>query len=444
MNRWLKRFLIFLAAFAVLLFSLVGPIDRTPLNEQEYYQSMMDDLSTQQFSSYPPSKKLNAGWGKISITPDHPMPMAGYRMRSGFETVHDSLYARVITLNNGATSVYLITIDLLLFPPSLKQKLNQRIAEEFPSKPFLYYSATHTHNGIGGWNNSLVGEFVLGDYEARWVNEVAEKLIDEMKSIENTLKSAHLSYWKADAHKYVENRLLPGAPHDGWLRGLKLVRDDSSVAHLVTFSAHATSISKKSLSLSGDYPAALVNKLEEEKNSFGMFMAGMVGSHRLAGINETEFALVDKAGEILHEKIDTAIEETLNDSLTIKTAHLPIHFGGAQMRLTKNWKLRNWVFSSVLDPLQGELTYFEIGNIILIGTPCDFSGELFITKRLADLATANNKQLIITSFNGDYVGYITEDDHYESLSRDEVMTMNWVGPYYGTYFTDMISVLLKK
>ncbi len=444
MNRWLKGFLIFLAVSAVLLLSLVGSIDQTPLAEQEYYQAMMSRLDSLQPNPYLPSQKIKAGWGKVNITPDHSMPMAGYRIRPGFDSVHDSLYARVIGIDNGATTVYFISVDLLLFPPAVKEKLNQRVAEEFSSKPFLFYSATHTHNGIGGWNSSVAGKFILGSYEDDWVLTTTEKLVTQLKSIEQSMQPAQLSYWQADAHEYAENRLLAGAPYDGWLRGLMLTRADSSEARMITFSAHATSISKKSKSLSGDYPAALVSELEKKENTFGMFMAGMVGSHRLAGITATEFELVAQAGNVLADKISFATTSLPLDSVEIQTAHVPIIFGPAQLRLTKDLKLRNWIFSALLDPLQGELTYVELGNIMLIGTPCDFSGEIFVTQQLAELAAAHNKHLIITSFNGDYAGYITEDAHYHQVEREEVMTMNWVGPHYGTYFTEMISALVKK
>lgn len=444
MNRWLKRFLIILAALAVIAFSLIGPIDRTPLPERSFYKEMKEVLDTISIYNYPANGKLKAGWRKIAITPNSPMPMAGYIMRPFFETIHDSLFARVIGINNGSVSCYLISVDLLLFPPIIKKKVQQRISNELSANTFLYFSATHTHNGIGGWNNSLVGNFVLGDYNEGWVNETTTKLVEEIKAINSSMKPATLSYWETNANEYAENRLVAAAPHDGWLRGLKIVADDSSSMQLVTFSAHATSISKKSLSLSGDYPAALIDQIEEKKKSSGIFMAGMVGSHRLAGIDATEFDLVNKAGVALNEKILTADYDKAFDSIEIRAAHVPIHFGSSQLRITKNWKLRNWIFNSALNPLQGELTYLQLGNIILIGTPSDFSGELLITHKLKELAKSNNQHLIITSFNGDYVGYITEDEHYDQVEKEEVMAMNWVGPYYGNYFSEMISTLINK
>lgn len=441
MKVWVKRFLITIIILAGILFSLIGPIDRTPLHDQPFYHEMNAQLDRLQFTSEEKAVLL-AGWKKVSITPDHPMAMAGYRMREGFETVHDSLYARLTVLQADDKHCYLISVDLLLFPPALKQKLFEHFKGR-EIQPFLYLSATHTHNGIGCWHDSTVGNVALGDYDEVWVAETAKKIIQAIEDIEQKLQPASLSYWETDAHEYAENRLKPGAPHDGMLRGLKLIRQDSTTAHLISFSAHATSISKKSKSLSGDYPAAVVDSLMKVTNSFGMFMAGMVGSHRLAGINAEEFDLVAKAGEVLSEKIISAPSSTKTDSVKLVAAHIPIQFGPSQLRINKDWKLRDWVFSWLVNPLQGELTYLQLDDIVLIGTPCDFSGEIFI-KHIAEVAKQQNKKVIITSFNGDYAGYITEDEHYETLRKEEVMTLNWVGPYYGCYFAEMITTLLKK
>jgi hypothetical protein len=442
MNAWVTGLLVVIVMTAGILFSLVGPIDRTPLPEQPFYQEMQKQLDSLHFDKSEIKTALLAGWKKVAITPDHPMQMAGYLIRDNFETVHDSLYARVLVLHTGGKPCYLISVDLLLFPPALKQKLLEHFKEK-EIAPFLYLSATHTHNGIGCWHDSAVGSVVLGTYEESWVEETAHKIIDAIEAIESNMLPASMAYWETDAHEYTENRLQSGAPHDGWLRGLKLVRADSTTGHLISFSAHATSISKRSKSISGDYPASVVDSLEKSTNSFGMFMAGMVGSHRLAGIDAGEFDLVAKAGHVLSEKVRSASILPKSDSITLIAAHIPIQFGPSQLRIAKNWKLRNWALSWLMNPLQGELTWLQLDDIILIGTPCDFSGEIFV-KHIAQVAAQQNKKVIITSFNGDYAGYITEDEHYETLDKEEVMALNWVGPYYGSYFTEMINTLLKK
>ncbi|MDZ7650220.1 MAG: hypothetical protein U5K54_25530 [Cytophagales bacterium] len=90
-------------------------------------------------------------------------------------------------------------------------------------------------------------------------------------------------------------------------------------------------------------------------------MAGMVGSHRLAGLKEQEFELVEKAGEVLYQKIENAMYDLAYDSIEVLSAHVPIQFGPAQLRITENFKLRNWAFSWLLNPLQGELTFLQLG-----------------------------------------------------------------------------------
>ena len=171
----------------------------------------------------------------------------------------------------------------------------------------------------------------------------------------------------------------------------------------------------------------------------------MVGSHRLDGFMEENFDLTEKAGKTLASKVlSESIESKRSDSLSISTAHIPIHYGPSQLRIEKNWKLRDWAFRSLLRPLQGEITYLEIGDVILLGTSCDFSGELYVDAELERLALSEGKKLIITSFNGKYTGYITLDDHYDRYKKEEVMAMNWVGPHFGKYYQEMIKRIVTK
>jgi hypothetical protein len=93
--------------------------------------------------------------------------------------------------------------------------------------------------------------------------------------------------------------------------------------------------------------------------------------------------------------------------------------------------------------LKGEFTYLQIGNIIFMGTPCDFSGELYADADFNKRCEQNNKHLIITSFNGNYIGYVTADQHYNK-NEEEVMALNWVGPSFGRYFTTCIQKMVSK
>lgn len=425
-------------AVVILAVCLVAPLNRAPLKSQPFYKQAQEQLANVQFFKAP-QRPFQCGWAKINITPSHSMPMAGYRPRNNFESVHDSLFVRLMVLET-SRKVAIINADLLLFPPKLKD-LIQAKADKAGLDCFFYFSATHTHNSVGGWNDSPAGEFALGDFNAAWVNQLADKIVAAIQQVK--LKRATMQVWQAEADDLVKNRIAKNGKKDGKVRGFTLTREDSTTACLFSFSAHATSIHKKVLSLSADYAGVTITRLEQSF-SFAMFAGGMMGSHSFETMGDYTFDLVEKEGELLYERIAERKMRPHQDSLEMVTATFPIPLGPAQLRLSSNLKARNWAVEGLLGKIEGALTYLRLGDLILIGAPCDFSGELFVRHRLDSVAKAGGKELMITSFNGDYVGYITYDGHYDSINRAEVRELNWVGPYHGQYFSQLIKSLIEK
>src|SRR5579871_5668522 len=172
--------------------------------------------------AYPANGGFKAAWAKINITPSTPMPMAGYAPRDHFDSVHDSVFVRILVINNGNMSCFFISADLLLFPPALKNKILDRAGDKY----FLYFTATHAHSSLGGWDDSTVGNIILGDYHDAWLNSLADKIISEIKFVSEQMKPATIDYFEADASEYVENRI--DSQHgvvDGKVRGLKIIRN---------------------------------------------------------------------------------------------------------------------------------------------------------------------------------------------------------------------------
>lgn len=430
-----------LVAFSLLIIVLIGPIDRTPLEQQRFYQDMNKVLDTLELARYPSQNELKIGWSAINITPSTPKPMAGYKRRSAFQSVRDSLFIRMMSINNGSVSVYLISADLLLFPPALKEKIVEFVKSKFTQPSFLYFAATHTHNGIGGWHNSVVGSFALGAYDQQWIDSTAHEVLRGLQTADQSQQPGEITYFENDLSEWVENRIaFDKGTKDGMLRGFKVERSDGSKGIFFSFSAHATSISKKSLVLSGDYPGTTINLLSQEYD-FAMFMAGMVGSHRFRYMQGTNDEVLAQEALLLKEAIDSAQAQHSFDSAAVLAKHVEIKFGPSQVRLSEDLKLRDWVFRRLIGKLQGEITVVQIGDLVLLATPCDFSGELSVEHKFSNLT---NKHLIVTSFNGDYVGYITHDPHYDSINKEEVRVMNWVGPFHGTYFSHIVARLLQK
>jgi neutral ceramidase len=436
----MKRFFFILAFFACLSFCLVGPINRTPLHERDFYKDMQTTFDTLKIIPSPKGK-LKVGWSSFGIIPDHALPMAGYAPRDHFDSVHDSLYTKILSISNGYTTSYLITIDLLIFPPALKQLVEARIKS---AADFVYLSASHTHSGLGGWNESTAGQFIVGNYNEKWLETLADSIISNMNNANYSSLPASLSYWETDASEYVSNRLEENGKTDGKLRGIQAIREDSLKAILFTYSAHPTNIDHLSKILSGDYPNATNKALEKKGFAFSIFMAGMMGSHRLDHVEGSDYELVNNAAEKLRDKIKDALVSSKIDSASITHVSIDLPMGSSQLRITNNWKLRDWLFTAALGKLEATITYLKIGDILFLGTSCDFSGEIAVTKKLDELANKQGTHLIITSFNGNYTGYITDDIHYDHAEKEEVRAMNWVGPYYGTYYSEIVNLLIQK
>ncbi len=424
--------------------ALLAPIDRKQLEEQPFYSEMMERLSETSMERHPAASSLKVGWATVNITPDSAMPMAGYKPRDAFEKVHDSLFVRILALDNGNMNTFIISADLLLFPKDLKESIERKLQETTLSSDFLYFSATHTHNGLGGWDDTLLGQFSVGEYHEEWIESRATAIIEKMVSAKARAKKASMAYWEKDARKFVMNRLDECSKFDGKLRGIKIVREDGTSAVLSTFSAHPTNISSESLSLSGDYPAEIMEELALLDYNFSIFLAGMVGSHKLNTPSNKAFSLTETTGESLAEKIVNSCDDTYTDDILITTSNIQVAHGPSQLRISKNFKLRDWVFRRVAQPLEAEIVVLGFDDILFMGTSSDFSGEIYVEEKLEAYSHAAGKKLIVTSFNGNYTGYITDDSHYEESSAEEVHTMNWVGPYYGAYYTEIMKQLIDK
>lgn len=440
MKKFIRWFLGAVSVLVILAILLIGPVDHSPLIEKKFYTQTFQRLDSFRATRHAPESKLNVGWATVNITPQSPMPMAGYAPRYHFDSVHDSIYVRILAIDNGGVQCFIVSADLLIFPPALKDKIVSRNDKS----RFLYFTATHAHSSLGAWNNSIFGNLILGRYNEPWLDSLAQKISSALDFAASHSQPASLNYFETDASEFVENRIDPEhGQTDGKVRGLKIIRKDGSKGLLVSYSAHPTNISHLSLALSGDYPAALVTKAEQKDFDFALFAAGNIGSHRAKWMPEKEFVMCDTLAARLYEKVKTATSRQVKDS-TISTAIIHVEYGPSQLHLLQNYKVRDWVFRSLFSELKGDITYLKIGNILFLGMPCDFSGEIFTRDGLGQVAERQGEELLITSFNGEYVGYITYDSHYGNSEQEEIMAMNWVGPYFGDYYSKLVKKIVER
>ena len=445
--KFLRRFIMALGLGIIFcLIATIAPVDKTPLIESRYYQLAQQKLDSLN-SSYTlqDSKYFKAGWAKTNITPQYPLPLAGYGARKGVfvSTVHDSVWARGFVFDNGFNKSAIITLDLLIIPPAVTEALRILLPEIGYSQDQIFLSATHTHCSVGGWADSWIGTQFAGEYQNEIVNDLAIAIITTIKKAETNLVSAKVGYARYDASPFTRNRLVgEKGSRDTWLRVVKIQQESGAVALITTFSAHATVLSHRQMNYSRDYPGALVDSLENITNvDFAAFCAGAVGSHSPVTKGGKSYNKIALLASNLKSLIGANVSSIpINKVQQSGTIRFDVPLRKPHIRVAANWRVRPWIFEKLTEVSPAYISLLRIGNIAFIGTPCDFSGEL--TAAIDEKANALDLNVLVTSFNGGYIGYITKDEWY-NLKEYETFVMNWFGPYNGAYFVNLIQRLLE-
>ena len=391
---------------------------------------------------------LKIGWAKSSLIPSFKTPLAGYGERNGKINigVEDSIWVRTIVLDNGINRAAYVSLDLLIPPPNLN--LYDILKGTDLKKSEIFLTASHSHSSIGGYLPSIVGEMFAGEYEEKILqfisSAIRESLLEALKNMETT----KVGYSRINAHEFITNRLVGDSlgTTDNWIRLVKFERNSGKNIIMFSYSAHATCFTSKQLKISSDYPGKCIFHLERfPKVDFALYGAGAVGSMSpkykfLEGKDKAQAISNAISNKIINviDSIPTFFENRLfTNKIYIKMREPSFRFNDFLI-------FKPWVFNYLvgLDNSSKYFSFLKLGDILIVGTPSDFSGEL--VKPLEEFALSKNVNLIINSFNGGYVGYITKDTWYnkKNINTYETYTMNWYGPHNGSYFSDIIKKII--
>lgn len=418
----------------VLLIPQERPVDRTSMLDA--MQHRVDILPAPRTASH----SFTVGYAVQNLTPSYLTATAGYGNRLGKKVtaVHDSVYVRCMVIDNGSAKVALVSADMLMIPPDVVQLLEAELPTVGFSANNTFLGATHTHNSIGNWGHGALA-VMYGSYDGPLVHQIKEKILLAIRQADASRQPARISGAHIPVTDAVRNRINRDNPVDSLLRVIRIERIDSTKLLLLNFTAHATCLSDENVVLSGDYPGRLAQALESKGYSFAMFMAGAVGSH--AGkTKEREWPCVEE----MSQKLTDALEEGAGEfkqvtDTTLWMGRVMLDMNEAQFKLFKTWRLRPSAFNRLMGDYPEYLSGLRIGNLLMLGTPSDFSGEFY--PGLDSAAAAHDMQLMVTSFNGGYIGYVTPEKYYD-VDHYETQLMNWYGPGTGEYLLRCLQMLI--
>ncbi|HWB62716.1 MAG TPA: neutral/alkaline non-lysosomal ceramidase N-terminal domain-containing protein [Chitinophagales bacterium] len=443
------KYLAWLVLAVVVLLVVVAvacfkPLDTTPYRETSFYKRELDAIEQTVPYASNDTGVINVGWASVNLLPPFGTPIAIDAKRGGkyFEGVHDSIYVRAFVFKQGNKKIGYVSADLLIIPPLVTKMFDSLLVKEGFDTRNIYFTATHTHTSIGAWHNSYVGEIFAGKYDSRIPAFIAQKISGAILAAEKNCTPAKIGYGEFATQHLVYNRLVHDSGRvDSMLRIVKIEKDNGQRAAMVVFSAHCTVFHENLMSLSGDWAGIMMTDLNKMgKINFSCYSAGEVGSHGPFEFVKNQEAealyMAYGVGNLVLDSFDsipTAYCRSMN------MLHVPLYLREPDLRVTPHIAIRPWLFKKLFGDEHVYINTFRIGDIEFEGSPCDFSGELI--GPIDSVAKSKKLHLIVTSFNGGYIGYVT-DSRWYGLNTYETRTMGWFGPGNGDYLSEVMMRLM--
>ncbi|GJM30408.1 MAG: hypothetical protein DHS20C17_30430 [Cyclobacteriaceae bacterium] len=485
MSKIVTRLIITTTLLGALGFLLFTKIDQTPYHQADFYrntlaridslaqrlklqQQQLQELQQRQIQDLPQSQKqslqqvpeegpaeepaqplepvldapgLKAGWGKVNITPPQPVRLTGKNFKP-YEQVFDSVYVRTFMFDNGVNRVLMINYDLWIMHPKLANAVRNSIHKAFPEVTGIYFTANHSHTSIGGWASGLLGSLVVGGNSPETLEFIIGQTLNSIRTAQRSLDVVRVGFGEVSTEGLVTNRLDQNGHIDNLLRVLKLENQRHELAVLNTFSAHSVYMDKDINTLSADYPGAYLDLLEEQETiNFAAFAPGATGSHTPIGRKPFELKkMIGYSRNLAGYFSDLQGKIKTQNTSVLKYVELPVDLRSPHFRISNYWRFRPWIFQKIMGEMHPKITVIRIGNTVLVGLPVELSGEFY--PELQSFCQQRGLSLMITSFNGWYLGYVNPERYYFTVSSAETREMNWFGPQNGEYFVELTKRIL--
>lgn len=227
---------------------------------------------------------FQAGAATADVTPQESVPMWGYGSRKDSLSTGtlDPLKAQVIVLQAGQDKLAIVGLDLGRSPG---EKSMERIRQRIKQQAGIEYSlmaGSHTHHGPVLEFTDQAGQGP-GKFDAalRYYTQMEDAIVNAIVQADKDLVPATLATGSLDLDGFNRNRHSKKQPPplDRSLAVLRLqdAGTGKSIATLVNFAAHPTSLPDKLNEFSSDFVGAMRAEVEASLGGVAVFMQGAAG-----------------------------------------------------------------------------------------------------------------------------------------------------------------------
>ncbi len=405
--------------------------------------------------------ELRAGAARVEITPDvkaMPVPLGGYAARRGAPAtgVHDPVYARALVLSDGATKVGIVSLDLCFLPANVKAEVLRRVEAaglRGLDSAHLLLAATHTHSApdplamhrgntftaIKGWTH----------FDRRLLDFTADRIAQALVTAEGRMVPARIGSGAVALPG--RNRNRRGDPvTDPELIALKVeTAEGRPLAAIVNFAAHPTLYDDRMMDISADWPGIMTGRLEQKMGAGAvcLFLNGAEGDASPNGVDDKPAgekvaaygeALADAAWSLL-KGLNLPSEVPLAawmQAVTLPPRKPNALFLIAAAELGCSLEQAKALVAGLM-PTTTQIGFVRVGDLLLMGFPCEPSGALGLAAKAAARKAGFQRPAVVALAN-DWLAYALTPEQYRAGKYEAGMS------FYGDQFGPTLLTALQN
>lgn len=405
------------------------------------------------------TKKVQAGVGRVDITPPVGIEMCGYAGRGDSTAVREPLTATVLLFEASGRPNVVVSLELLALHRDVTQRLRAKIAERLGTakgtdKDSVIVVCTHTHYGP----LTIDGFGPMSERVVEYLRTLEERVLVAVDAAHESLAPVRARCGRGTTKIGVNRRELtpdgnivigqsPDTPidRDLWLVSLEREEDGEPIGMLVNAACHPTSQTNEMTEISGDYVGAMRKIVETKNNCPVLFLQGLCGNINPT-VRNADYSSAERVGAQLAKEVGKAAKSLEEFSLS------PVVFANSVLGLpARKARSRGAAqdevaeLSAILERCQEEdrseseiawytlrhelatarLRSFETGiplpnvlcdiQVLRLGTLAiaTIQGELFNEIGVEIKEHSPFSQTLTVSYNGDWIGYIPTASAYE-------------------------------